>query len=120
MTYSNPADVRRLTGVTDPPLTDEDLMECITDADAQIDEKITVPVPTTRLIQRLSALLAAIDVYTRPDLRMGFKTGDLTVSTQDIEKSIARWERDADDILGHYGVRVPYVKATSYEIIEED
>jgi len=118
--YCTAADVRRLTGVPSSIISDADLGELIADADATIDAKIPVPTPTPRQIKRLSSLLAAIDVYNRPDLRVGFSSGDFSVSSQEIEESLRRWEREGEDILRHYVKEAPYVKATAYETISEE
>lgn len=118
--YCTAADVRRLTGVPSSIISDADLGELIADADAKIDAKITVPSPTPRQIKRLSSLLAAIDVYTRPDLRGGFSSGDFSVSNQEIEESLRRWEREGEGIFSYYVKEVSYSKATAYKTISEE
>ena len=108
MAYCVADDVRRLTGVPSPIISDADLEELIADADAKIDAKITVSSPTPRLIKRLSSLIAAIDVYNRPDLRGGFSSGDFSVSGQKIERSLERWEREAQEIFRDY-MDIPFI-----------
>jgi len=101
--YSTAADVRRLTGVPSGVLPDSDLEELISDADATIDQEIgpfSAPVP--RRIKRLSSLLAAIDVFSRPELRGGFSAGDFSVSNEDIERTIERWNLEVTRIIAHY------------------
>lgn len=106
--YCTAADVRRLTGVPSSIITDSDLGELIADADAEIDAKISIPSPTPRRIKRLSSLLTAIDVYNRPDLRGGFSSGEFSVSGQEIEKSLERWEREAQEIFQDY-MDIPFI-----------
>jgi len=100
--YCTAADVRRLTGVPSSIISDSDLGELIADADARIDVKISVPSPTPRRVKRLSSLLAAIDVYNRLDLRGGFSSGDFSISGQEVEKSLERWEREVQEIFRDY------------------
>lgn len=102
MPYCVAADVRRLTGVPSSIINDSDLGELIADADAKIDARISVPTPTPRRIKRLSSLLAAIDVYNRPDLRGGFSSGDFSKSGEQVEEALQRWEREVEEIFREY------------------
>ena len=102
------ADVRRLTGVPSSIISDADLGELIADADAKINARISVSAPTPRRIKRLSSLLAAIDVYNRLDLRGGFSSGDFSVSGQEVERSLERWEREVQEIFQEYE-GIPFV-----------
>ncbi len=116
MAYCTVADVRRLTGISSTAvISDADLAELIADADAKIDAKITVPNPTPRRIKRLSTLLASIDLYNRLDLRGGFSSGDVSVSNQEVEGSLKRWEAEVEEIFQEYSDDTPFI-AHSEEI----
>jgi len=102
--YSTAADVRRLTGVPSGVLSDSDLNELIADADATIDQEIgSFSAPVPRRVKRLASLLAAVDVFSRPELRGGFSAGDFSVSNEDIERTIERWNQEIQRIMAHYG-----------------
>lgn len=121
MAYSIPQDVRRLTGVSDTVISDADLTEFIADADGKIDQDIgTFTGEIPRRIKRLSSLLAAIDVFSRPELRGGFHAGDFTITDVEIDQVIDRWKEEITEIYAHYGVSSGIVEATSYETIEEE
>jgi hypothetical protein len=75
------SDVRVLTGVTETMLGDGEAESLIAFSDQQISDDIGTfegSVPTR--IKHLSALLSAIKIYTRPDLRGGFSIGDVTIT----------------------------------------
>jgi len=76
-------------------------------SDHQVEDDLgvqTEPVPTR--IKHLSALLTALKIYTRPDLRGGFTVGDVTVTGQQIEEALDRWTRDVSRIYAFYGAAV--------------
>lgn len=111
VTYCDPSDVRRITGLTGSTPTDQDIMEFIIDADAWIDLRISVTSPPQRLIKRLSALLASIDIFSKPGTGGGFKLGDLSVSTSVNKDSKKDWEKEAEKIYRQYETYWPiYVK----------
>jgi hypothetical protein len=85
-------------------LSDADIEELITFSDQQIEDDVgsqSAPVPAR--IKHLSALLAAVKIYTRPDLRGGFSVGDVTVSNQQVEEALNRWTREISRIYAYYG-----------------
>ncbi len=99
------SDVRVLTGVSEAVLSDADVESLIALSDQQIEDDLGVQsssAPTR--IRHLSALLTAIKIYTRPDLRGGFSVGDLTIGNQQVEEALARWARDANRVYAYYGV----------------
>jgi len=101
------SDVRALTGVTEAMLGDGEIESLITLSDQQVEDDLgvqTEPVPTR--VKHLSALLTAIKIYTRPDLRGGFSIGDLTITGQQIEEALERWTRDVSRIYAFYGSAV--------------
>jgi len=96
--YSTPSDVRHFAPVSEQAVSDTEINEYISDADAQINQEIgsfTESVP--RRIQRLSALLAAKDILNRPDVAVDFSTGDFS-KTQNKQELIAILERQIDKI----------------------
>ncbi len=104
MEYCDASDVRVLTGITGEVASDAELEDLITLSDQQITDDLgsfAKPVPTR--IKHLSALLTAIKVYTRPDLRGGFSVGNVAVSSQQVEESLSRWQGDVRRIYAHYG-----------------
>jgi len=101
--YCTASDVRTLTGVTEAMVTDEDVEALIALTDQQVDDDLGAQSsPVNTRIKNLSALLTAIKVYTRPDLRGGFSVGDVTISNQQIEESLTRWTREVERIYGFY------------------
>ena len=101
--YCSAQDVRVLTGVSEATVTDEDIEALIALADQQIDDDLgSQSSPVNARIRNLSALLTAIKVYTRPDLRGGFTVGGVTVSNQQVEESLSRWTRETERIYAFY------------------
>jgi hypothetical protein len=101
------SDVRVLTGVSEAMLSDADIEGLIAFSDQQIEDDVgsqSAPVPAR--IKHLSALLTAIKIYTRPDLRGGFSVGDITISNQQVEEALNRWTRDISRIYSYYGQSV--------------
>ena len=104
MTYCTASDVRLLTGVTEAVLSDSEIESLIAFSDQQIDDDLgsfSEPAPTR--IKHLSALLTAIKVYTRPDLRGGFSVGGFSVTNQEIEEALNRWTDEVKRIYAYYG-----------------
>jgi len=102
--YCSVDDVRVLTGVDDSLLSDSDVESLIALSDQQIDddlEAFSEPVPTR--IRHLSALLTAIKVYTRPNLRGGFSIGGFSVTNQEVEEALNRWTSEVRRIYAYYG-----------------
>jgi hypothetical protein len=102
MVYSTPPDGRRFAPVDESVISDTEISEYIADADAQIDQEIgsfTEPVP--RRIKRLSALLAAKDILSRPDVAVSFSAGDFS-EAQRKEELIAILDKEIEKIYRHY------------------
>jgi len=113
MVYCSASDVRILTGVTEAMISDDDVKSLVALSDQQIDDDIgTQSSPVSTRIKHLSALLTAIKIYTRPDLRGGFTVGDLTITGQQVEEVLARWTRDVNRIYAYYGAIVQEAPAT--------
>jgi hypothetical protein len=107
------SDVRVLTGVTEATLSDGEVESLIAFSDQQISDDIGPfegSVPTR--IKNLSALLAAIKIYTRPDHRGGFSIGDVTITGQQVEEALDRWARDVNRIYAYYGKAVQEAPST--------
>jgi len=102
LAYSTPQDVRRFAPISEQVISDSEINEYISDADAQINQEIgsfTEPVP--RRIKRLSALLAAKDVLSRPDVAISFSAGDFS-EAQSKEELIAILDNEIEKIYRHY------------------
>jgi len=102
--YCSVDDVRVLTGVDKTVLSDADIEGLITLSDQQIDDDLgsfSSPYPTR--IKHLSALLTAIKIYTRPDLRGGFSVGGFSVTNQEVEEALNRWTDEVKRIYAYYG-----------------
>jgi len=102
LAYSTPSDVRRFAPISEQIVSDSEINEYISDADAQIDQEIgsfTEPVPIR--IKRLSALLAAKDILNRPDVAVSFSAGDFS-EAQSKEELIAVLDREIEKIYRHY------------------
>jgi GNAT superfamily N-acetyltransferase len=85
-------------------LSDADIESLITFSDQQIEDDIgsqSAPVPAR--IKHLSTLLAAIKIYTRPDLRGGFSVGDVTISNQQVEETMKLFDDLAPTVHIHKG-----------------
>ncbi|MBS7607366.1 MAG: hypothetical protein QW502_04035 [Candidatus Bathyarchaeia archaeon] len=70
MGYCSASDVRFLTGVSESAISDSEIEELIALGDQQINDDIGVfsnPIPYR--IRLLSALLASIRLFSRPDMR---------------------------------------------------
>ena len=106
MSYCDYTDVQLICGVAANVISSGDIAALIVYSDQEITDKIgstfESEVPTR--IERLSALLTCIQIYSRPDLR--FRLGQSGVDEQTIEKNLERWEREADEIFGFYGVEL--------------
>ncbi len=106
MTYCEVAYVRVLSGATSDVVGDSDVENLIALSDQQIDDDLGVfsaPVPSR--IKHLSALLTAIKLLERPDLR--FRLGDSGLTEQQVERNLERWHREVERIYAHYGKTVP-------------
>jgi len=102
LAYSTPSDVRRFAPISEQTVSDTEINEYISDADAQINQEIgsfTEPVP--RQIKRLSALLAAKDILNRTDVTVNFSAGDFS-ETQNKQELIAVIEREIEKIYRYY------------------
>ena len=102
MPYCSASDVRLLSGITSDVIGDVDIQSLIELSDQQIDDDIgsfTPPVLTQ--IKDLSALLVAIRLFNRPDLR--FRLGQTGLTEQAIEEATERWRREVNRIYAHYG-----------------
>jgi hypothetical protein len=94
-------------------LSDGEVESLIGFSDQQISDDIGLfedSAPTR--IKHLSALLSAIKIYTRPDLRGGFSIGDVTITGQQIEEALNRWARDVNRIYAYYGKAVQEAPST--------
>jgi len=101
------SDVRVLTGVAEAVVSDADVESLIAFSDQQVEDDLGAQTsPAQTRVRHLSALVAAIKIFTRPDLRGGFSVGDVTVSNQQIEEALARWTRDVNRIYAFYGAAV--------------
>jgi len=104
--YCDFEDVQLISGVAENVIDSGDIAALIVYSDQKIADKIgttfDAEVPTR--IERLSALLTCIQIYTRPDLR--FRLGQSGVDEQSIEKNLERWEREAGEIFAFYGVEL--------------
>jgi len=102
MVYCSDGDVRLVCGVAENIISSGDIGALIVFSDQAIDDYIgtayTEPVPTR--IQRLSALLTSIQIYSRPDLR--FRLGKAGVDEQTIEQNLKRWQEEANKIFDYY------------------
>lgn len=102
MAYSTPRDIRRFAPISEQIVSDTEINEYISDADAQIDQEIgSFEEPVPRRIQRLSALLAAKDVLNRPDVAVDFKAGDFS-ETQNKQDLIAILDREIEKVYRYY------------------
>lgn len=102
MAYSTPSDVRRFAPVDESVISDTEIDEYISDADAQIDQEIgSFPGSVPRRIKRLSALLAAKDILNRPDIAVSFTAGEFS-ETQNKEELTATLDREIEKIYRHY------------------
>jgi len=102
LAYSTPSNVRRFAPISEQIISDIEINEYISDADAQIDQEIgsfTEPVP--RRIKRLSALLAAKDILSRPDVAVSFSAGDFS-EAQSKEELIAILDIEIQKIYRYY------------------
>jgi len=99
------AGIRRLTGVPSSVLSDSDLDEFIARADRKL-VRLGMSGAHADDKKRAAELLASIDVFSRPEMRGGFSAGDFTVSADDVEKSIARWQEEVDEIVGYSTARL--------------
>ncbi len=105
MAYCDADDVRLVSGVKDNVISSGDITGLIVYSDQKITDVIGSSfdsVPTR--IERLSALLTSIQIFSRPDLR--FRLGQSGVDEQAIEKNLERWQAEADEIFAYYGVEV--------------
>jgi len=101
MVYCSDDDVRLVCGVAENIVSSGDIGALIVFSDQAIDDYIGTTytsVPTR--IQRLSALLTSIQIYSRPDLR--FRLGKAGVDEQTIEQNLKRWQEEADKIFDYY------------------
>ena len=104
MGYCTVSDVRVLTGVSESMLSDSEVESLIAFSDQQIDDDLgsfSEPVPAR--IRHLSALLTAIKIYTRPDMRGGFSVGGFSVSNEQVEEALNRWLAEVRRIYAYYG-----------------
>ena len=97
------SDIRVLTGVTDAMLSDGEIESLISFSDQQIGDDINPSDPSSTRVKHLSALLTALKIYTRPDLRGGFSVGGFSISNQQVEEALARWLADVRRIYAFYG-----------------
>ena len=98
MVYCDAEDVRLVCGVAENVISSGDIGGLIVFSDQKIDDAVGSfedPVPTR--IQRLSALLTSIQIYSRPDLRS--RLGRAGIDKQQIEKNLDRWQAEADEIF---------------------
>jgi len=98
------ADVRRLTGVPSSILSDSDLDEFIARADRKL-VRLGLSGAHADDKRRAAELLASIDVFSRSEMRGGFSAGDFTVSADEVEESIARWQNEVDEIVEYSTMR---------------
>jgi len=98
--------VRLISGVTSDIINDTDIGSLIVFSDQQIDDDIgaqSAPVPTR--IKNLSALLTAVQIFSRPDMR--FRMGQSGLSEQQIQENLNTWKAEVDRIYAYYGEVVP-------------
>ena len=104
MAYCTVSDVRVLTGVTEAMLSDDEIGSLIALSDQQIaDDLCAFSEPAPTRIKHLSALLTAVKVYTRPDMRGGFSIGNVTIGDQQVEEALSRWQNEVRRIYAFYG-----------------
>ena len=100
--YCSPSDVRLLTGVSESIISDEEIESLITLGDQQINDDIGVFVgEVPHRIRLLSALLASIKLFSRPDMR--FRIGVSGISEHHIDESINMWVSEVKRIYAYYG-----------------
>ena len=107
MGYCSVGDVRLLCGVSADVLGDAEIGVLIDLSDQQIRDELGdfgEPAPTR--IRHLSALLTAIKIYQRPDMRfrLGASSG---LDEQRIERLIEGWRREVARIYAYYRKNVP-------------
>ena len=101
MPYCDSDDVRLVCGVAENVINSGDIGGLIVFSDQEIDDVIGSSfedVPTR--INRLSALLTSIQIYSRPDFR--FRLGKVGIDEQQIEKNLDRWQAEANEIFEFY------------------
>lgn len=105
--YCSVSDVRLISGVSADIMGDGDVEALILLSGQQIRDELgvfTEPAPTR--IKHFSALLTAIKIYQRPDMRfrLGASSG---LDEQRIERMLEGWRREIDRIIAYYGKAVP-------------
>lgn len=105
--YCSVSDVRLLSGVSADVIGDGDVEVLIELSDQQIRDELGVfeePAPTR--VRHLSALLTAIKIYQRPDMRyrLGASSG---LDEQRIERLLEGWRKEVDRIYAYYKKSVP-------------
>jgi hypothetical protein len=102
MLYCDSDDVRLVCGVAENVISSGDIGGLIVFSDQEIDDIIGSSfgdsVPTR--INRLSALLTCIQIYSRPDLR--FRLGRAGIDEQQVEKNLDCWQAEANEIFEFY------------------
>ncbi|MEM2351792.1 MAG: hypothetical protein QXT26_05240 [Thermoproteota archaeon] len=96
-----------ISGVSADIISDSDIEFLIELSDQQIRDELGVfsePVPIR--VRYLSALLTAIKIYQRPDMRfrLGASSG---LDEQRIERMLEGWRREVSRIYAYYGKSVP-------------
>jgi len=85
-------------------LSDSEIESLIAFSDRQIDDDLgsfSEPVPAR--IRYLSALLTAIKIYSRPDMRGGFSVGGFSVGSEEVGECLERWMGEVRRIYAYYG-----------------
>lgn len=105
--YCSISDVRLISGISADIISDSDIETLIELSDQQIRDDLgdfSEPAPTR--IRHLSALLTAIKIYQRPDMRfrLGASSG---LDEQRIERMLEGWRREVSRIYAYYGKSVP-------------
>ncbi len=109
MPYCTAADVRVMV---DTALSDGEITGIIETSDAEIDRRIGVQSDSDKLVKKLSMLVTAHAIRTRQP-----QTQVIGEYREDAGDVLRVWEREIERIYRLY--RVPSVKASEYEKIDE-
>ena len=109
MPYCTAADVKM---IVDTSLADGEITGIIETSDAEIDRRIGVQSSSDKLIKKLSMLVTAHAIRARQP-----QTQVIGEYREDVGDALRAWEREIERIYRLF--RVPRVKASEYEKIDE-